>query len=64
MDIAFSAPNVTMLSFGGSTQFTNVSIGGIQERASVYVDDVIIGHRSGYNASFIDVDRVEVLRDP
>lgn len=64
LDIAFSAPNVTMLSFGGSTQFTNVSIRGIQERASVYVDDVLIGHRSGYNASFIDVDRIEVLRGP
>lgn len=64
LDIAFSIPNVAMLSFGGATQFTNVSIRGIQERASVYVDDVLIGHRSGYNASFIDVDRVEVLRGP
>ncbi|MDJ0921673.1 MAG: TonB-dependent receptor [Henriciella sp.] len=63
-DIGFSAGNFVANESANNPNIGGVSIRGIQGRAGVYVDDVLISDSAAVNSTLVDVERVEILRGP
>ena len=70
-DLALRTPGLTMTQFNvGEPQYSIRGVGSTSDSAggdasvAVFVDDVFIGRPAGANFSFLDLDRVEILRGP
>jgi len=70
-DIALRTPGFTMTQYNvGEPQYSIRGVGSSSDSAAgdatvaVFVDDVFIGRPAGANFSFLDLERVEILRGP